>query len=68
MMLFMSAPTAELSSMTTALEELSQRVAAIADEYQRAKREDLASELYEVERTLSIATRRMNRVARASGA
>lgn len=68
MMLLMSAPTAELSSMTTALEELSQRVAAIADEYQRAKREDLASELYEVERTLSIATRRMNRVARASGA
>jgi hypothetical protein len=67
-MLLMSAPTAELSSMTTALEELSQRVAAIADEYQRAKREDLASELYEVERTLSIATRRMNRVARASGA
>ena len=58
----MSAP-AELSSMTTALEELSQRIAAIAGEYRDARRDDLAGELFEVERSLVTATRRLRRLA-----
>jgi hypothetical protein len=57
---------AELSSMTTALEEVSQRVAAIAEDYHAAKRDDLASELFEVERSLAAATRRLTRVAAAA--
>jgi hypothetical protein len=57
---------AELSSMTTALEDVSRRVAAIADDYQAAKRDDLAAELYEVERSIATATRRLTRVAAAA--
>jgi hypothetical protein len=55
-------PTAELSSITTVLEEVGRRVAGIADDYQAAKRGDLAADLYEVERAIASATRRLNRI------
>ena len=54
--------------MAATLEELSRRLASIAGDYQEAKREDLAGELYEAERALSGAVRRVNRVASARGA
>lgn len=54
--------TAELSSLNTALEELTRRVTAIADGYAAARRDDLASELYAVERNLTTAQRRLAKV------
>jgi hypothetical protein len=54
---------AELSSMATALDDLTGRVAALARRYQEARREDLSAELYEVERTLSAALARLERAA-----
>ena len=50
---------AELSSLATALEELTKRVTSIADSYAGARREDLAGELYAVERQLVNAVRRV---------
>ena len=61
----MPSPAAELSSLSTALEELSQRVTAIADDYAASKRDDLASELYHAERALVSARRSLARVAHA---
>jgi Mg2+ and Co2+ transporter CorA len=51
--------TAQLSSLSTALEDLSQRITQLADEYQGSPREDAAADLYEVERHLSAASRRL---------
>jgi len=58
----MSSPAAELSSLATALDELTTRVTAIADTYARARRDDLATELYQVERSLAGARRGLARV------
>ena len=59
----MTTAAAELSSMATALEDVAQRIAVLAAEYETAKREDLAGELYEAERSVATATRRLVRVA-----
>lgn len=61
----MSAAGAELSSLATALEELTRRVTAIAEHYAKAKRDDLASDLYAAERALAGAHRRLARVSAA---
>lgn len=53
---------AELSSVSTALADLSRRVASIADVWNTAKRENEAAALYEVERALASASRRLDRV------
>jgi hypothetical protein len=53
---------AELSSVATALDELLHRVSGIADGIASAQQESLSSELYEVERTLSTAHRRLVRI------
>lgn len=58
---------AELSSLATALEELTRRVTAIADRYAGADRDEVAVELYSVERSLTTATRRLARVVSAEG-
>ena len=58
----MSAPLAELSSLATALEELRQRVSAIADQAASEQDDDTASELYAVERALTGAGRRLARI------
>ena len=58
--------SAELSSLATALDELTRRISAMADEAASQQREGLATELFEVERTLANASRRLGRVAEAS--
>ncbi|MDP8976658.1 MAG: hypothetical protein M3N28_09915 [Actinomycetota bacterium] len=60
-----SSPAAELSSLATALEELVRRVTVIADAYVAAKRDDLAGELYQAERSLAGARRNLARVVDA---
>ena len=52
---------AELSSVATRLHELVARVGEIADDLAGDDREDLGPELFEVERTLRTAERRLNR-------
>ncbi len=58
----MSSSAAELSSLATALDELTRRVTAIADGYASAARDDLATELYQVERALTGARRGLAKV------
>ncbi len=57
----MVASISELSSINTALEDLLKRVSNIAEEFDREKREDVANSLYEVERNLRTATRKLSK-------
>lgn len=59
----MPVPDAELSSLTSALEDLTRRVSDFADTANREKQEELAAELFAVERSLRGATRRLSRMA-----
>jgi hypothetical protein len=59
------ANTAELSSLATALHELTQRVTAMADAAEAAKDEATASDLYETERALRAASRRLAKLVGA---
>ena len=43
----------QLSSLSTALDDLAERVTELADQYQGSPREDVAADLYEVERQLA---------------
>ena len=52
----------ELSSVATALDELLDRVSAIADRVVGPEREAVTSELLEVERVLGTASRRLRRL------
>jgi Mg2+ and Co2+ transporter CorA len=61
----MDATTAELTSVATVLEEITRRVTSIAEEVAGTKREDMATELFEVERTLVRAQRRLAKVVDA---
>jgi len=56
---------AELSSIHTALEGLTQRISGFADTLAGTEREDLAAALYEVERSLANAQRRLGKVVDA---
>jgi len=49
----------QLSSLSTALDDLSQRITTLADDLQGSPREDVAADLYEVERNLQAAARRL---------
>ena len=49
----------ELSSVATALTDLKDRVGALAEDLGSETREDLAATLYEVERSLGAAARRL---------
>ncbi len=53
----------ELSSLATALTELTRRVALLAEAAAVAKDHDLATELFAVERSLTAAGRRLDRLA-----
>ncbi len=53
---------AELSSVATRLHELVNRVTEIANGLAVDEKEDVGPELFEVERTLRTAERRLNRV------
>lgn len=57
-------PRAELSSLNATLEELTRRVTRLAEEA-RTSDEELARELFGVERSLTAALRRMTRLAAA---
>lgn len=52
---------AELSSISTVLEDLQIRVVEVADRWRAIDREDVAGDLYDVERSLRNARRRMRR-------
>lgn len=58
---------AELSSISTALEELSKRVTTIAEGYAGSRRDDVAAELYRVERALGSASRTLTRLVSNGG-
>ena len=55
---------AQLASVATALDELTERVTRLAEEMNVAADEQTAGELYEIERTLRQATRRLDRLVR----
>ena len=49
----------QLSSLSTSLSDLVDRVTALADGFQASPREDVAADLYDVERHLQAAHRRL---------
>jgi hypothetical protein len=59
----MVASSAELSSLATALDELSRRVTAHADAADVAKDEETARELFAIERSLNSANRRLAKLS-----
>lgn len=58
----MAAQMPELSSISSTLEQLVQRVSGLAEAARQAKDEDVARELFEVERSLAGAQRRLGRM------
>ena len=54
---------AELSSLETAIRELTERITAVADELMGTPGEDVAIDLYDVERSLRTAQRRISKAA-----
>jgi hypothetical protein len=54
------APDAQLSSIATALDDLVRRVTEIAEQSTGTEDDSLATELFEVERALGEARRRLN--------
>jgi hypothetical protein len=58
-----SREAAELSSLTSSLEELVRRITRVADELAGTPNDATAQNLYEVERTLQEAFRRLSRLA-----
>jgi hypothetical protein len=62
----MASDDAELSSITTALDELRQRITILAERNTGADDETLAQGLFDVERTLGEALRRLERLGNGS--
>ncbi len=60
----MAADGAELSSLSSVMRDLVERVSGVARRYEDTDREDVAFELYEVERALQGAARRLDRITR----
>ena len=58
--------SAQLASISTALEDLTARITAIADATAGGPDEALTHELYEVERALKAAQRRLAKVTRSA--
>jgi hypothetical protein len=58
---------AVLSSVTTVLADLTERVTTMAEGYAGTPREDVASDLFEVERALRTAGRRLDRLLGSMG-
>jgi len=59
-----SVSLAALSSLASSLDELTKRVGGAADEAQTAGAEVMAADLYEIERALATAQRRLARLLR----
>jgi len=55
---------AQLSSVATALDELTDRVTRLADDFRAAADDQTATELFEIERVLQQAARRLDRLVR----
>jgi hypothetical protein len=55
---------AELAPLATALEELTQRITRLAESYGGANDDQLSAELFEIERSLQQAARRLDRLVR----
>lgn len=60
----MSTDLAELSSMSATLSDVLDRVTEIAERYHAIERDDVANDLFEVERSLRTAQRRMRRATK----
>jgi predicted transcriptional regulator len=61
----METDRAELSALATSLDELTARITALADRHRRSPQADVADALYEVERSLLTAARKLDRVVRS---
>ncbi|HZM29351.1 MAG TPA: hypothetical protein VFB77_02610 [Acidimicrobiales bacterium] len=62
----MESDRAELSALATTLEDVTTRITAVADRYQGSpNRGDIADGLYEVERSLRTAARKLERILRS---
>jgi len=59
----MATSSAELSSLATALDELSRRITVHADAADAGKDEETARELFAIERALNSANRRLARLS-----
>jgi hypothetical protein len=55
-------PDAELSSLASTLDDVKKRVVGLAESKEATGQGDTAHELYEVERSLNAAIRRMNKM------
>jgi hypothetical protein len=60
----MDTDRAELSALATSIDEVTRRVTAAADRLRGTPRDDIANGLYEVERSLLTAGRKLDRVIR----
>ncbi|MCP3853238.1 MAG: hypothetical protein GY724_29945 [Actinomycetia bacterium] len=60
----MSSDRAQLSSVSTALEDLTSRITESAERHVGTADEDIASELFEIERSMRAAGRRLSRLVR----
>jgi hypothetical protein len=60
----METDRAELSALATSVDEVTRRVTAAADRLRGTPRDDIANGLYEVERSLLTAGRKLDRVIR----
>ena len=56
---------AELSSISTLVDELRARVAAAGDALVAADKEDVAAALFEADRSMRMATRRLDKAAKS---
>ena len=61
----MESDRAELSALATTLDDLTTRLTATADRLHGSPRDDVAEGLYEVERSLRTASRKLERVLRS---
>jgi hypothetical protein len=61
----MESDRAELSALATSLDDISARVTAAAERFRSSPRDDVAEGLFEVERALLGAARRLERVLRS---
>lgn len=59
----MELDAAQLSALSTSLDELTNRVTALADGLRESPREDVAADLFDVERNLRSAARRLHALA-----
>jgi hypothetical protein len=61
----MSSEAAQLSAILSAVDELAGRVAEVADNLADGPRDDVSADLYEVERSLRTAVRRLDRTVQS---